>query len=68
MDVKVTHDQVTEATFDFVSKGGHIKELGPVNGNRVLTGNYRTLKVPAADRQETAMSRVIDELSRRDLY
>jgi len=65
---EVSHDEVTEGTFEFVSRGGVIRDYPPQRNGRVLTVNYRTLEVPAANRQETAMSRIIDELVRRDLY
>ena len=59
----ITREQIKEALTGFLSHST-IRHLPTQHDRRVLSGNYRSLKIPRAERQETAMSRVIEELDR----
>lgn len=62
--MEITRSTITDAKARYFGIGKTVRYLAPERDSRVLTCNYRMPKVPRADRQETAMSRVIKELER----
>jgi len=64
--MEITSQTIAVAKARFFEQGRTIRYLAPERNTKGLTGNYRMPKIPAKDRYETAMGRVIRELERQE--